>query len=94
MSNTIEPIVMQCIDALNKQLAPEEKIDAATDTILVGDGGKLDSLGLITLMVSIEDALAERGMSARLVDGMMDENNGAHYATVGTLIAWINATAN
>lgn len=85
----IEALIIQAIVELNKQLGPEDKITPASDTILVGDGGKLDSLGLITLMVAIEEACAEKGLTVLLVDGLMNDENAAHYLSVGALSAWI-----
>ena len=67
-----ETLILQAIVELNKQLGPEDKIAPASDTILVGDGGKLDSLALITLMVAIEEACAEKRANAR-PSGWVDE---------------------
>ena len=40
--------VMDAIDELNEQLPKEERLEKSVDTALFGDGGSLDSLGLVS----------------------------------------------
>ena len=81
-----------CIDELNQQLPESGKLTKSADTILVGEGGVLDSLGLITLLVNIEEALnTTSNISAPLLDELMAEHNGEHpFHTIATLLAWLH----
>ncbi len=46
--------VMDAIDELNEQLPKEERLEKSVDTALFGDGGSLDSLGLVSLVTTLE----------------------------------------
>lgn len=91
-SNPILLVVYQCIDELNLLLPVENRLSKAEDTVLVGPGGTLDSLGIISLVVALEDAL-EQATGTRLV--LLQEDKLADpagpYASVGRLVNWIES---
>ena len=80
-----------CIDELNQQLPENGRLVKSAETVLAGDGGVLDSLGLITLLVDIEQVLAERhGITVALLDVLMAEHeNQATIHTVAALLDWV-----
>jgi len=91
----ITAVVTHCIDELNKQLPAAGRLTTTPDTLLVGDGGVLDSLGLITLFVSIEQELATKhAITCPLLDTLMSETDGNPMETIGSLVHWINQNAN
>jgi acyl carrier protein len=51
------PIIFRCVEEINFLLPNEQKLSASPDTILVGEGGRLDSLALINLVVLLEEEL-------------------------------------
>lgn len=83
------------MDELNQQLPEGGKLTKSPETILVGEGGALDSLGLITLLVNIEEALnAKHNISAPLLDELMAEHSGEHpFHTIASLLAWLHASS-
>jgi D-alanine--poly(phosphoribitol) ligase subunit 2 len=86
----IQQISFQCIEELNRQLPSEAKLQTSLDTILVGEGGVLDSLGLITFIVSLEEALLEETGShmALLKEELLVDSEGP-FRTVGSMVSWI-----
>jgi len=84
-----------CIDELNQQLPAEGKLVKAPATILVGEGGILDSLGLISFLVNTEQAITERhALIAPLLDELMAEHVGQHpFHSLSSLAAWVAARA-
>ena len=88
---TLEQISFKCIEELNNMLPPESRLQKSLDAILVGEGGTLDSLGLITLIVSLEEALEEEigTHTAFLEEEFLVDSNGP-FRTVGSLVGWIN----
>lgn len=88
----IAGIIDGCIEELNQQLPEEAKLVRSSTSILVGEGGTLDSLGLITLLVNVEQALAEKcGISVSLLDELMAEHAGEHpFHTVASLLEWVD----
>jgi hypothetical protein len=79
-----------CIDRINEQLPPEQRIAKLTDTVLFGPGSTLDSLTLINLMVEVEEAVnaAYRKRFSILEDALMHKD-GAQFYTLGELAKWI-----
>lgn len=60
------------------------------DTALFGSGGGLDSMGLVTLVVEVEQVLAERfGLQITLADDRAMSQRSSPFRTVGTLVAYI-----
>lgn len=85
-------IVYDCLAELNRQLPADQQLAAAPDTVLVGEGGNLDSLGLITFLVSLEDAVQSRlGLAPALVDEERMADPSGPYRTLGSLAAWMAA---
>ena len=89
-SDEIVQTIYVCMEELNHQLPADGRLLLSPKTILVGDGGALDSLGLITLLVNIEQVLLEKqGLTVALLDTLMAEHAGTHpLHTVSTLAAW------
>ena len=89
-TKTLEKISFKCIEELNCQLPPESRLQKSLDAILVGEGGVLDSLGLITLIVSLEEALEEEigAHTALLEEEFLVDSNGP-FCTLGSLIDWV-----
>ena len=60
MSNKkIENLIINAIKEINEQLPQEQQLGQSTKTVLFGKDGKLDSLGLVTLLVIIEQNIED-----------------------------------
>lgn len=80
-------IVHAAIREVNEHLPPGRRLPQDDGTVLLGEGGVLDSLGLINFLATIDDALtAQFGHGAGLLDSAMDVEGEASLRTVGTLI--------
>ena len=49
-------VVYDAIDVVNRQLPASKRLPKSPDTVIVGAGGSLDSLGIVTLVVLVEDS--------------------------------------
>ena len=78
--------VFAAVSDLNRQLPPELRLALSRDTPLVGVGGRLDSLGLINLVVAVEQHV-EDDLSVQIVLTEQDTLARAEsvLATIGTL---------
>ncbi len=86
-SDDLLGIIYECATALNAQRAPEQRIALETTTVLVGDGGRLDSLGLVSLLVMIEEAVEEKmDGECALVDTVFNENSEDRIWTIADLV--------
>ena len=62
-------IVYDAIDAVNPQLPQARRLAKSPDTIIVGPSGSLDSLGIINLVIALEERASEvLGASVQLLD--------------------------
>ena len=63
--------IFAAIDEVNNILVEEERLEKLPNTILVGDNGKLDSLGLINFIVEVEGRVQKRfGMTLDLIEAL------------------------
>jgi hypothetical protein len=82
-------VIHAAIESLNQQHLSESPLQTLPETIVAGPGGTLDSLALVTLLVTIEDALNGAGFpSAGLLENTELFAHG-DCITVGELAALI-----
>lgn len=78
--------IYRAVDELNRQLPPEQQLSRQPETVLVGPGAGLDSLGLINLIVTTEQQVKEAlEQTVNLTDGAYLENPEATMRTLGHL---------
>lgn len=84
--------VTEAIDELNDQLPKEEKIQKSSDTVLLGDGGNLDSLRLISLVTTVEQKIEEKfGLTVTLLDDIAALENDNPFRTVSSLADYVTS---
>jgi acyl carrier protein len=84
--------IMEAIEDLNEQLPREEKIEKSINTTLFGSGGKLDSLGLISLVTTVEQKIEEDfGMTVTLLDDIAGLEHKNPFLTVKTLSDYVTS---
>jgi len=83
--------LFSAVDEVNRLLPPEDRLNKSTDVVLYGESGKLDSLGLVNLIVAVEEKVEEEfGVRITLVsDEVMSQENNA-FETLGTLIRYVS----
>jgi len=90
MKKKIINIIYDSIDEVNQQLDAEEQLDKAIDTILFGGNGKLDSLGLINLVITVEQNIEDEfDVSITLADERAMSQENIPFKDVGTLAEYI-----
>ena len=93
ISKDIFDAIYQTIDEVNRQLPSGARLVKSEQTVLMGEGGVLDSLGLITLLVGIEEALQSKfGIQIALLEEDVLANSNGPYHTIGSLVNWIVTT--
>jgi len=80
------------IDEVNQQLAEERRIDKSANTVLFGESGNLDSLELISLIVTVEQEVEkEFHVIINLTDhedAIFEKNSPLH--TIAALVRYIS----
>ena len=84
-------LVYDAIDVVNRQLPAAKRLRKSPDTIIVGVGGSLDSLGVINFVIALEEKVgAAVGASVQLLDeDMLGEHSP--FKNVGALTRYIAA---
>jgi acyl carrier protein len=82
--------VLAAIEELNQDLPSGAVLEPAPDTVLFGKGSRLDSLGLVNLIVAVEGALAdELDVEITLADEKAMSQTSSPFRTVNTLVDYI-----
>jgi len=82
--------IFTAVEDLNQQLPPEEQLEQSTDTVLLGKAGKLDSLGLVNLVVAVEEQVEKDfGVTITLADERALSQKSSPFRTIGTLADYI-----
>ena len=79
-------LIFRAVDQVNGHLPNESHLEKSLETILSGEEAKLDSLGLISLIVALEQELEkEFGISVTLVDETTMSQDHNPFRTIRTL---------
>lgn len=54
-SERITDLIYHAIEEANRATPPEQALEKSPDTILVGESGRLDSLGFVNLIAILEE---------------------------------------
>lgn len=86
----IMPIVLKALRKLNQQLPDERHIEVSPDTTLFGMGGVLDSLGLVSLIILVEEQVAdELGVEVTIADEKAMSLKNSPFRSVNTLSDYV-----
>lgn len=85
----IEQTILECIANLNQLREPKDQLTLGSEAAIFGGDSPLDSMGLVTLMMDIEDALVERGAEVSLSDAQAMSQRRSPYRDVPTLVDFI-----
>jgi acyl carrier protein len=87
----IESVILAAIDIVNQSRLPNEQLAVRADAAIFGDGSPLDSLGLVSLLIEIEDQLAARGWPVSLSDERAMSQKRSPFRDVPSLVAYIQS---
>jgi len=83
-------VVFSAIDEINQQLPKEGRLAKNMKTALYGRDGILDSLGLVTFIVALEQKIEERlGVTIMLADERIMAKDSNPFSSVGAITAHI-----
>jgi acyl carrier protein len=89
--NLLLQTIYEAIDHFNEQASVEHQLEKSLDTRLFGKGGKLDSLGLVNLIVSIEEKIEEKfNATITLADERAMSREISPFKTIGSIIDYIS----
>jgi D-alanine--poly(phosphoribitol) ligase subunit 2 len=83
-------LVFEAIDQVNQQLPAAKRLAKKPDTVIVGPGGPLDSLGIVTFVIALEETLGDdlsRSVQ-RLDESALSDAEGPFH-TVDSLVQYL-----
>ncbi len=87
----IEQLIFRTIEEINSQLPKDQQLVPSSKTALYGRNGKLDSLGLVNLLVVIEQNIEDEfDVSITIADERAMSQNNSPFRTIGTLANYID----
>ena len=89
MKHRIEGVVIAAIRQTNLARTSDAQLDVSPSAVIFGTGSPLDSLGLVALLIDIEEGLAAEGIDVSLSDSRAMSARQSPFRTVGSLVAYI-----
>ena len=88
--NRLQTCVLQAIKELNEQLPPEQQIEESARAKLFGHDAPLDSIGLVNLIVTVEEQLSdELDIEVTLANEKAMSRRTSPFQSVETLLDFI-----
>lgn len=88
----IERIVFTAVGELNATLPGDKHVPAEGGTRLLGEGGRLDSIGLVDLILSVEQKVQDAaGIGITVADEKAFSQEQSPFLTLDTLTDYVAA---
>ena len=84
-------LIFAAITEVNIQQPPEYQLKLNKDEFLISDKSCIDSLGLITLLINIEEKVSNKfKKNLNLLDEKYISEENTPFKTLGSLASWLN----
>ena len=86
----VTALVYRAVDEINGELTPEQQLAKNPATVLFGTEATIDSMGLVSFIVAVEEQLSEElGLSMTLADDKAMSMERSPFKTLATLIQYV-----
>ena len=83
--------IFEVIEEINPGIPESRRLNKSPDTVLFGEGGSLDSLGLVNFIVTTEQKIQESfGVTVVLADEKAMSLRNSPFRTVQTLAEYVS----
>jgi D-alanine--poly(phosphoribitol) ligase subunit 2 len=87
--------INSAVDDLNEILGADERLGKSPDEALIGKDARLDSLGLVNLIVLVEEKIQQKfGVAITLVDERAMSQSKSPFRTLGSLAEFVEEQLN
>lgn len=91
LKEQIKDAIFQAMKNINQQLPENKALIISLDTVLYGTKGKLDSLGLVSLILATEEEIEERfDTLISIADERAMSQVNSPFKTVATLVDYLD----
>ncbi len=87
----IETVILDAMRNANRARDPEQQIDVSPTAIIFGPPSPLDSLGLVALLIDIEEGMLAKGHEITLSDERAMSQTRSPFRTVPRLVSYIES---
>ena len=87
----IQSIIMSAMTTMNVSRESDEQLEIGVEAPIFGPDSMLDSLGLVSLLIDIEELFADEGITIALSDERAMSQKRTPYRDVPTLTAFIES---
>ncbi len=92
MSDELTSLILKAANELAQEQGIALEHELGSDTRLFGEGGLLDSMALVSLVIAVEQAIGEKyGAAVALADEKALSQRSSPYRTVSSLAAYAAA---
>ena len=91
--DAIQEVVLQAMRATNQARDAASQLAVAADAPIFGPDSPLDSLGLVGLLLDVEEGLQEIGCDVVLSDERAVSQKRSPFRNVSSLVAYISTIA-
>jgi acyl carrier protein len=91
--DAIQEVVLQAMRATNQARDAASQLAVAADAPIFGPDSPLDSLGLVGLLLDVEEGLQEVGCDVVLSDERAVSQKRSPFRNVSSLVAYISTLA-
>ena len=81
--------VLEAVEQANRSRVPGQQLEAAPEAALFGAPSPLDSLGLVALLIDIEEAFAAQGHQLVLSDERALSQSRSPFRSISSLVDYI-----
>ncbi len=85
----IESVVLDALTNANRARESTHQVVVSPDAVIFGPGSPLDSLGLVALLMDIEDSLRDHGFDVNLSDPRAVSATRSPFRDVPSLVRFI-----
>lgn len=85
----LQAVVLESIAQLNRSRTPDEQLEVSPTAPIFGNASPLDSLGLVALLIEIEERLADRGTTITLANERAMSRARSPFRDVPTLLTYL-----
>lgn len=85
----IQDVVLSALRNANLARKSDAQLDVSLEAPVFGPGSPLDSLGLVSLLIDIEEAMQDRGVEITLGDARALSQTKSPFRSVPALVQYI-----
>jgi acyl carrier protein len=89
-TDEIREVVLEALRSANLSRPRDEQLSVSEDAIIFGPGSPLDSMGLVALLIDVEEALLASGVRVSLSDDRAMSQSRSPFRSVPRLVEFIS----